>query len=576
MSESFKQVFNKKSSQKLLLIFLALYFLLNVFQAYFTGLHSDEAYYWVYSQFLDWGYFDHPPMVAIFIKFGHALIQNTLGLRLFTISTNILAIYVLWLIVKKYTDNLKAFIILFSAVLMFQVYAFITTPDAPLFFFSVLFLYVYQIYVKEDKLKWALLLGLICAALLFSKYHGLLLIFFVLISNLKLFTRKSFYVTIILACVLFSPHVYWQFANGFPSLYYHLIDRSASPYESEYTWMYFVNQLLMMGPLVGWLFFYYGYQLKAKEDIFLRSLKFVAYGFFIFFFISTFKGEVQAHWPLIEYLALFILGCVYVGQKPELFSKFKWLFGVNILLIVLARVVLMGIIPGTKKLPFVADYHGYDVWAKQIEKVADGHPVLFLDGFQKASYYNYYTQTLNGVAYNSFYYRRTQYDLWPLEERIQNQKVLLVEPGEKQKNDQQNIETIKGVYHSTWLDSVRFYPKINFEPIDFPKEWKPNEVKEITFTMSNPYGHAVNFSDAHEKWKCSFLYGFLKEGEVFSTQEIEKSLIPKELAAKTQKTIKLKIKAPAEAGNYKLFLSVKTEPFRGTRNSKMISIKVNP
>jgi hypothetical protein len=22
---------------------------------------DDEAYYWVYSKFLDWGYFDHPP-----------------------------------------------------------------------------------------------------------------------------------------------------------------------------------------------------------------------------------------------------------------------------------------------------------------------------------------------------------------------------------------------------------------------------------------------------------------------------------------------------------------------------------
>ena len=63
---------------------------------------------------------------------------------------------------------------------------------------------------------------------------------------------------------------------------------------------------------------------------------------------------------------------------------------------------------------------------------------------------------------------------------------------------------------------------------------------------------------------------------MFSTQEIEKDLVPIELAAKAQKTIKLNIKAPAEAGNYKLFLSVKTEPFRGTRNSKMISIKVNP
>ena len=27
-------------------------------------LHPDEAYYWLWSRYLDWSYFDHPPMVA--------------------------------------------------------------------------------------------------------------------------------------------------------------------------------------------------------------------------------------------------------------------------------------------------------------------------------------------------------------------------------------------------------------------------------------------------------------------------------------------------------------------------------
>lgn len=28
----------------------------------------EEAYYWNYAQHLDWGYLDHPPMVAVLIK----------------------------------------------------------------------------------------------------------------------------------------------------------------------------------------------------------------------------------------------------------------------------------------------------------------------------------------------------------------------------------------------------------------------------------------------------------------------------------------------------------------------------
>ena len=45
-------------------LFLAALGILNLLQAGFTTLNNDEAYYWMYSKFLAWGYFDHPPMIA--------------------------------------------------------------------------------------------------------------------------------------------------------------------------------------------------------------------------------------------------------------------------------------------------------------------------------------------------------------------------------------------------------------------------------------------------------------------------------------------------------------------------------
>ncbi|NOR75149.1 MAG: hypothetical protein GQ525_08310, partial [Draconibacterium sp.] len=37
---------------------IGIWFAINILQAIFTGLHSDESYYWMYSQNLDWGFFD--------------------------------------------------------------------------------------------------------------------------------------------------------------------------------------------------------------------------------------------------------------------------------------------------------------------------------------------------------------------------------------------------------------------------------------------------------------------------------------------------------------------------------------
>ncbi len=574
MEKTAIQNFTYTKGKNLFAFFLCLTFLINLFQAYFTGLHPDEAYYWVYSKFLDWGYFDHPPMVALFIKAGYALFQNTLGLRLLTNVSNLGAILILYQIVKKYTPNIPLFIILISSVLMFHVYSFITTPDVPLFFFSILFLYLYQIYLKEDTFFLAGMLGLACGALMMSKYHGILLIIFILISNLQLFKRKSFYLVLFLGILMCMPHLYWQYQNGFPSFYYHIIDRSATPYRFDYTSQYFLDQLLMMGPLVGWLFFYYGFKQNTNQDKFIKSLKFVFYGVFIFFFFSTFKGRVQAQWPLIEFIVLFILAYIYASKNINHFYKFKWLFGINIFLIILARFIITGIIPEVNKIKFAANFQDYDIWANQLQQASKGKHVIFKDGFQEASYYNFYTNSLKAVAYNSINYRQTQYDLWPLENEIQGKNVYLIEDGKADATSQKSVETSKGFSHLTLIDKVRFYPKIYFNPINFPKNWNKNETKSITFTLKNPYSKAISFSDDGEKWKCSFQYGFMKDGEILKLLPFSKSLKKINLKANETKVLNLNITSPNLSGDFKLFLSIKTEPFAGTRNSKMISLNV--
>src|SRR5690606_2731984 len=152
--------------------------LVNLLQAAFTELHDDEAYYWLYAQFLDWGYFDHPPMVALFIDAGTSLFHSKLSLRLFTAICNTLAVYLLWQLAREYCVKPRLFILLFSSIVLFHVYSFITTPDSPLFFFTVSFFLLFRRYLEQDSYKLAVTLGVIIALMLYSKYHAILVIFF--------------------------------------------------------------------------------------------------------------------------------------------------------------------------------------------------------------------------------------------------------------------------------------------------------------------------------------------------------------------------------------------------------------
>jgi dolichol-phosphate mannosyltransferase len=98
-------------------------------------LIPQEAYYWNYAQHLDWGYLDHPPMVAWMIWAGTSIFGNSeFGVRIgATVSWLVTAFFVF-----RLTHNLFGRTQAFLAVLLLSILPFfffigtLMTPDAPL------------------------------------------------------------------------------------------------------------------------------------------------------------------------------------------------------------------------------------------------------------------------------------------------------------------------------------------------------------------------------------------------------------------------------------------------------------
>ena len=78
------------------------------------------------------------------------------------------------------------FFVLAFSIVMFNIYGFVTTPDSSLILLSALFLLVYQHFLADKSWKNALLMGLIMALMVYSKYHAFLLLGLIVLSNLKL------------------------------------------------------------------------------------------------------------------------------------------------------------------------------------------------------------------------------------------------------------------------------------------------------------------------------------------------------------------------------------------------------
>ncbi len=426
---------------------LFFWFVVNLLQGIFTEIQEDEAYYHLWGEHLAWGYFDHPPMVALMTFLSSKLFSGTLGVRFFTIIASCLTLWVMWEIADQVrNDTIKKspllFFVLAFSIVMFNIYGFVTTPDSALILFSALFLLVYQQYLQDQTWKNALLMGLTMALMVYSKYHAFLLLGLIVLSNLRLLKDGKFWVACLLALALLTPHILWQVSNGFPSFRYHLSGRNEA-----FRWSYFLeylpNQLLIFNPFTFGAVVYVLFKHKpwiasscllamtnnpnahdpqkvgsdviaseakqsrerTPQEVFERGLCFVIIGFFFFFWLMAFRGHVEPHWTIVCVIPMVVLVYRKALIDEKLMKYTKRFILPSLLLVLTLRILLL------TPLADRFGYHGKEKYYKAVEQVAGDRPMMYQGSFQQAALYHYFTGKESSPL-QSYYDRMTQYDLW--------------------------------------------------------------------------------------------------------------------------------------------------------------------
>jgi 4-amino-4-deoxy-L-arabinose transferase-like glycosyltransferase len=365
------------------------------------GLAHDEAYYWLFSHNLDWGYFDHPPMVAIVIKMFSFLPNSALALRLGFVLMQFGSLVLLWKLIpqeKRWYSTL-----LFFAFPLASFSGLLALPDMPLLFMSALYCFFLKDYLRSQTVANSIVLGLAIAFLLYSKYHGILLIFFTLLALPKLFKQKHFYLVTLVALLFFLPHFWWQYAHQFATIKYHFIERPSSDFSLKRSIEYLLLQVLMAGVLVGPFLWFKILKFKSETD-FDRAMKFISVGVVVFFFISTFSKKFEANWTVFITVSL-----IYLASRTELFAQrwFKPLLFTSFTIVMSARVLL--VIP-VKMLPIkrLNEFQGWEAFSVQVKERCRG-PIL-ANTYQIASKLSFYLQEpIHALNYQS---RKNQFDFW--------------------------------------------------------------------------------------------------------------------------------------------------------------------
>ena len=512
-------------------LLLASWFIVNLLQAAFTGMSNDESYYALWGQKLAWGYFDHPPMVAVFNYISSLLFCGNLGVRFMTVLAQVGTMWLTWRIIdEQEVDNRKIWVFFISAasLVMFAALGFITTPDAPLLLFTALFLLSYKRFLKNECFLNVLLLCLAMAGMVYSKYQASLVIVFVVLSNLRLLLKPKFWLAGISALLLLSPHFYWQYSNHFPSFQYHLVDRS-NQFQLKYFLEYLPNQLAVFNPFTLGLVVYILIKYRSR-DVFERGLYFLIVGFIVFFGVMAFRGHVEPHWTVACSIPMIIL--LYSRAKENAaVRKFimTYILG-SLVLILLIRIALI-----TPLLVGKAGF-GESKKFKAIEAVAGDLPVVFTGSFQKPSLYMFFTNKPS-TTISSIYNRRTQFDVWQSEKAFEGKPVFVCADVEGlSKSFQVDGQTINGFFTDRFHSAMRLSVKADV-PVD--KIWHCGDTIHTKFSVYNPYSYQVNLKDVtfHSELCACFITKKVKEISAVETDRVLSTLKPSETIAGTLYTI---------------------------------------
>lgn len=403
------------------LLFYSSWLVLALAQAASTELIADEAYYWVYSRFPAWGYFDHPPMIALLIKAGYSIFHNELGVRLICALLSTFTILITESLTNKKNPFLFYTIALSIGIL--QIAGFFAVPDTPLLFFTAVFFLVYKLYLQ--KINWvnALLLGLVISLLFYTKYHGLLIVFFAFLSNLKLLTRWQTWLIALFVLIFYSPHLIWQWQHDWVSFRYHLFESNVSAYKFSYTTDYLLGQLLLAGPLAGLVLLPAAFIYKTKDG-FEKALKFTLIGVYAIFLLSSFRGKVELNWPMPALIPMIVLSHQFIIDKISWIKPLRIIAFVSLLLIIAGRLYLavdIGPDNSTK-----GRFHNNKASAKALAEKTGDLPVVFNNSYQRASLFWFYSGKPSH-SHNPYWDRRNNYNFWPTESNLLGKKVFIAD-----------------------------------------------------------------------------------------------------------------------------------------------------
>src|SRR5688572_30596841 len=166
------------------IVLIILFLTLRLITASVLELGNDEAYYWLYSQDLQWNYFDHPPMVAAWVRLSTLngwLEEYEVMVRAGSVVSCALSTWFLYKavsLVHSQRAGWFAACLLNASLYAGLVAGVLIMPDSPQLFFWSFCLWQIAKLMHNDRNWWTwILFGISAGLCVMSKVHGVFIWF---------------------------------------------------------------------------------------------------------------------------------------------------------------------------------------------------------------------------------------------------------------------------------------------------------------------------------------------------------------------------------------------------------------
>ena len=358
-------------------------------------IQPDMADHWVWSRRLDWGYNEHPPMVAWMMRLVTTIlpIHPVYALKIGAVLVSTLILSLAYKVGVSFFNKETAvlYLLILEGTPYFSMGSVFWHIDQFYMVFWLLGLLSFSRYLQTKNLNYILLFGVFAGFGAVSKYITLLFyfsLFFWCIFDQRfrpLFLKWQTYAAGLISFLVFSPVFIWNAVNDWTSFRFQF-KKGVGGSEAilgkllELTIGHlFVFSLIFT--VIVWFLLISGKLISrpvSEKYSFLLAAGLVP---LLFFSLSSLRGTIaEAHWLNTSYFSIFLLLANYLIEKRQTIKPLwintsfisAYLLNYLILAIILLQ-VLFRMIP----LPIVVDAAtklvAWDHSAKQIDLILEQH-----------------------------------------------------------------------------------------------------------------------------------------------------------------------------------------------------------